>query len=182
MTLPILSRRLLLRRFTYADIPDLLVFVSHPSVANEVKEMGTTETEIRQYIDKQNTLQSFEKDQVFDLAIELREAAKVIGILTLITKNHFKGEIGYGLGIDYRGQGYATEAASAMIEYAFSVLKYHRIQAIASSANPASWRVMERLGMQREGRLRQASFKDGQWHDLLYYGILVHEWQRRSQS
>ena len=177
MTLPILSKRLILRRFTHADIPDLLEFIAHPSVANEVRQFGPSQDEAKQYIDNQNDMQPFEKDKVFDLAIELKKTGQVIGLLTLIAKNHRKGEIGYGLGIDYRGQGYATEAAGALIDYAFFVLKYHRIQAIASSSNPASWRVMERLGMQREGRLREATFNAGKWFDLLYYGILKQEWQ-----
>lgn len=178
MPLPILSERLIIRRFTYTDISDLLEFVSHPSVANEVAEMGTTEAEIRKYIDTQNGYRPFEKDQVFDLAIELKQTRKVIGILTLITKHHRKGEIGYGLGIDHRGQGYATEAARALMDYAFATLGLHRVQAIASSGNPPSFRVMERLGMQLEGRLREANRRDGKWCDLLYYGILRYEWQR----
>lgn len=177
MTLPITSHRLILRRFRYEDIPDLIEFTAHPSVASEVEELGTTESEIRKYIDLQNSFEPFEKGKVFDLAIELKQSAKLIGLLTLIIKNHQKGEIGYGLGIDYRGQGYATEAARTLIDYGFSQLKLHRVQAIASSANPKSWQVMERLGMKAEGRLREASFKDEQWYDLLYYGILENEWR-----
>ena len=176
MTLPIISDRLILRRFTYEDIPDLIEFTSHPSIASEVEELGTTESEIRIYIDLQNSFEPFEKGRVFDLGIERRIDRKLIGLLTLIIKNHQKGEIGYGLGIDYRGQGYATEAAKALIDYGFNELKLHRVQGIASSSNPKSRQVMERLGMKSEGRLREASFKDGDWHDLLYYGILENEW------
>jgi ribosomal-protein-alanine N-acetyltransferase len=177
LTLPIISERLILRRFTYEDIPDLIEFTSYPSVASEVEELGTTESEIRNYIDLQNSFEPFENGKVFDLGIERRIDGKLIGLLTLIIKNHQKGEIGYGLGIDYRGQGYATEAAKALIDYGFNELKLHRVQAIASSSNPKSWQVMERLGMKPEGRLREASFKDGDWHDLLYYGILKNEWR-----
>jgi RimJ/RimL family protein N-acetyltransferase len=65
------------------------------------------------------------------------------------------------------------------MEYGFSTLDLHRVQAIASSGNQASWKVMERLGMKLEGRLREANRKDGQWHDLLYYGILKREWEHR---
>jgi RimJ/RimL family protein N-acetyltransferase len=75
----------------------------------------------------------------------------LIGLLTLITNI-----------IIYRGQGYATEAAKALINDSFNVLKLHRIQAIASSGNPKSIQVIEWLGMQPEGRLRDANFKDGE--------------------
>jgi RimJ/RimL family protein N-acetyltransferase len=176
MTLPIASERLLLRRFRFDDVPDLLEFVSHPSVANEVQEIGTTEAEIREYIEMQNGFQPFEPHKVFDLGIERRTGCKLIGIVTAIVKYHRKVEIGYGLGIDYRGRGYATEAAKALIDYGFYALELHRVQAIASSGNPASIRVLERLGMKLEGRLREANIRDGEWCDLLYYGILEDEW------
>jgi RimJ/RimL family protein N-acetyltransferase len=177
VTLPISSERLLLRRFTDADIPDLLVFVSHPSVANEVQEMGTTEPEIRAYIKMQNGFQPFEPHEVFDLGIERKADHKLIGIVTAIVKHHRKVEIGYGLGVEHREQGYATEAAKALMDYSFSTLQFHRVQAISSSGNPASCRVLARLGMKLEGRLREANVRDGEWYDLLYYGILEEEWR-----
>jgi RimJ/RimL family protein N-acetyltransferase len=167
---------LTLRRFQLADLPDLLEFVSHPSVANEVEQMGTTTEQIQAYIEVQNSFQHFEPHQIFDLAIERNQAGKLIGIVTAIGKHHLKVEIGYGLGITQRGQGYATEAARALMNYCFSSLGMHRVQAIASSDNPASCRVLERLGMKLEGRLREANMRNGNWHDLLYYGILRTEW------
>ena len=137
MSLPIESSRLILRRFTYSDIADLIEFVSHPSVAQEVGELGNTEAKVKEYIDMQNSFKPFEKEKIFDLAIELKATGKLIGLLTLITKHHRKGEIGYALGIDYRKKGYATEAARALIDYAFAELNYHRVQAIASSGKDA---------------------------------------------
>ena len=177
MALPIESDRLILRRFRGTDIPDLLQFVSHPSVANEVREMGTTEEDILKYIERQTELHPFEKNKVFDLGIERKAGGKLIRIVTTIVKHHRKAEIGYGLGIEHRGCGYATEAAKALIDYGFWELKWHRVQAIASSGNPDSCRVLERLGMKLEGRLREANMREGQWCDLLYYGILEDEWK-----
>ena len=102
--------------------------------------------------------------------------SKVIGLLSLICKKHEQGEIGWGVGIDHRGQGFATEAARALMTYGFTSLGLHRIYATTSSANPGSRRVMERLGMRREARLREAEFRNGKWLDTLIYGILVDEW------
>jgi RimJ/RimL family protein N-acetyltransferase len=95
----------------------------------------------------------------------------------LVRREHQLGEIGYALGIDFRGRGYATEAAGGLMAYTFSFLGLHRIQADTSSDNRDSYRVMERLGMQREGRLREAIWRDGQWFDKLYYGLLLEEWK-----
>jgi ribosomal-protein-alanine N-acetyltransferase len=176
MTLRIESERLCLRRFNLADVTDLMAFVAHPSVANEVQEMGTTESEIRDYIELQNSFEPFELQKVFDLGIERKVDNKLIGIVTTIVKQHRKAEIGYGLGIGHRGLGYATEATRTLINYGFNYLDLHRVQAIVSSGNPPSIQVVERLGLKLEGRLREANFRDRQWCDLLYYGILRDEW------
>ena len=138
MTLPIISERLQLRRFRFDDIPDLLEFVAHPSIANEVQQMGATEIDIQAYIETQNGFQPFEAHKVFDLAIERSADGKLIGIVTAIVKNYAKVEIGYGLGIEHRGRGYATEAAMALTDYSFSELALHRVQVISSSGKRTS--------------------------------------------
>ena len=71
----------------------------------------------------------------------------------------------------------AQEDARALIGVGFCELGLHRIYAKTSNVNPASWRVMERLGMRREARLREAEFRDGAWIDGLIYAILADEWQ-----
>ena len=177
MTLPIKTERLLLRRFADRDAGDVVHFLSHPSVSRATPEIKATEAGVQEYIEMQNAFSPFEQDKCFDLAIERTADGKVIGLLTLIAREHNQGELGYALGIDFRGRGYATEAAGALVDYAFRELKLHRIQATTSSANPESYRVMERLGMRREGQMREATLRDGAWHDALIYGILAREWQ-----
>ncbi|MCP4538471.1 MAG: GNAT family N-acetyltransferase [Chloroflexi bacterium] len=177
MSLPIITERLILRSYTYDDIPDIIEFVSHPSVARATPEIGTTESEVGKYIDLQNSYQPFEQDKCFDLAIERKQAVQVIGLLSLVRKEHEQGAIGWALGIDYRGQGYGTEAARALMTFGFDSLGLHRIYATTSSQNIGSWRVMERLRMKREGHLREAELGDGEWLDTLIYGILADEWQ-----
>lgn len=175
MTLPITTERLLLRRYTHDDVPDLLEFVSHPSVARATPEIKPTVEGIREYVDLQNSYKPFELDKCFDLAVQ-RQDGSVIGLLSLVCKNHKQASIGWGLNVAHRGQGFATEAARALITYSFNVLGLHRVHATTSHINTASWAVMERLGMRREAHLREAEFRDGQWLDVLIYGILEHEW------
>lgn len=174
MTLPIETERLVLRRYTHRDVPDILDLVSHSSVAGAVPEIEPTESGVIEYIDLQNSFRPFEQDKCFDLAIE--QAGRVIGLLTLVRRKHRLGELGYALHIAYRGRGYATEAARALVAYAFTSLDLHRVQATTSSHNSGSWRVMERLGMVREGWLKEATIQDGQWMDVFIYGILAREW------
>ena len=182
MELPITTGRLVLRRYTYDDIPDILRFLSHPSVTRATPEIEATEQGVREYIDLQDAYQPFEQDKCFDLAIERKEDGQVMGLLSLVRRKHQQAEIGWALGIEYRGQGFATEAASALVDYAFSSLGLHHIQAGTDLTNSASWGVMERLGMVKEAHLRETTLRDGEWHDSLIYGLLASEWQERGGS
>jgi RimJ/RimL family protein N-acetyltransferase len=178
MTLPIVTERLVLRRYRYDDIPDLLVLASQPSVAKEFSHaIQATEESVRAYIDRQNSYQPFEQDKVFELAIERQEDGKVIGLVGMIREGHGQAEIGWAIGVEHRGQGYATEAARALVAYGVALLGLHRIHADTSTDNLASWRIMERLGMRREGLLREAFYEGGKWADRYIYAILADEWR-----
>ena len=131
---------------------------------------------MEEYIEMQSALAPFEEDKCFDLALERKEDGKVVGLVSLVRRKHRQGEIGWALGVAYREQGYATEAASALMTYGFTVLNLHRIEARTNSGNTGSWRVMERLGMVQEARLRDAVTSDGKWLDTLIYGTLAREW------
>ena len=91
----------------------------------------------------------------------------MIGLIGLMCEDHHQGAIGWGLGIDYRGAGYATEGAKALMRAGFSELGLHRIHAQTSHVNRGSWRVMERLGMRKEAHFREAEFREGAWIDVL---------------
>ena len=182
MSLPIMTERLVLRRFTMDDVPALLGLVREPSVARVMLGIEPTEASVRDYLARQTSYQPFEQDRCFDLALERKRQCQVIGLLSLVRREHEKGEIGWALGTAHRGQGYVTEGARALMAYGFATLGLHRIYATTSDVNTGSWRVMERLGMRREGQLREAELRDGEWIDVLIYGLLDREWQARSPS
>jgi ribosomal-protein-alanine N-acetyltransferase len=183
MPLPIVTKRLVLRRYAHADTSDVLGFVSHPSVAKILSErIPATKEGVRKYIDLQNSYQPFEKDKVFEIAIERKEDGKVIGLLGLIRQDQEQGEIGCALGVEYRGQGYGTEAIKAMIDYGFNSLGLHRIHADTSTDNIASCRIMERLGMRQEGLLKGAVYEQGKWVDRHVYAMLADEWRDAGAS
>ena len=178
VTLPIITERLILRRYRHDDQADLLILAAHPEVAAVLGgRLPPTQEGVREYIDLQNSYRPFEQDQVFELAVERREDGRVIGLMGLIRRDHRQGEIGWALAADYRGQGYATEAASALIDYGFKSLGLHRIHADTNSDNLASLRVMERLGMRQEAQLRDAVYEEGIWLDRCIYGMLAAEWR-----
>jgi RimJ/RimL family protein N-acetyltransferase len=174
MTLPVITERLLLRSLADRDVPDVLALVSQPSVARVTTNIEPTEDGVRRYIDQQKSYRPFQEGVYYDLAL-VRDR-RVIGLLGLMCLAHRQGLIGWGVGVDHRGRGYATEGARALITCGFSELGLHRIYAKTSHINTPSWRVMERLGMRREARLREAELQDGAWVNILIYAVLADEW------
>jgi ribosomal-protein-alanine N-acetyltransferase len=79
-------------------------------------------------------------------------------------------------------QGYATEVAQALLKFGFNQLKLHRIFATCDPENIASAHVMEKIGMQQEGHIREHKLAKGKWRDSLLYAILDHEWMKQKYN
>lgn len=98
----------------------------------------------------------------------------VVGCIGLqISKQHNRASLGYWFGVDFWGKGYCTEAASAVLNFAFTSLELNRIDAIHLSHNLASGAVMKKMGMLHEGTHRQYVIKNGHFHDVETYAILA---------
>lgn len=108
------------------------------------------------------------------LAVRLLPDRRLIGATGLkgIDRQNLHAELGYWIRTDYWGRGYATEAARAVVRYAFEELGLNRIYAHYMVRNPASGRVLERVGMREEGRLRQAVRKWGRFEDVVLCAVL----------
>ena len=115
----------------------------------------------------------------FQLVIARLHDGRLIGNCGLRREpdNDWEADIGYELSLDYWGQGFATEAAGAMVEFGFRDLGLHRISSWCIAGNTASARVLERLGFRQEGRLRQNEYFKGRWWDTLLYALLADEWR-----
>lgn len=102
----------------------------------------------------------------------------LIGAIGLeINQRHQRAELGYWIGVPHWRQGYATEAARAVVAYAFRSLGLHKIVAYHLPRNPASGRVMKKLGMQREAYLREHVRKGDTYEDLVGYGLVRSDWE-----
>ena len=88
-------------------------------------------------------------------------------------------EIGYTLDRNFRGNGYATEALSVIIDYLFNTLNKHRITASVDPTNAASIKLVERLGFRKEGHFIEGLFFQGKWVDNLVYAMLAREWKKK---
>lgn len=103
-----------------------------------------------------------------------------IGLNLSRVQVHEHAELGYWIGKPYWGRGYASEASAAVLAYAFTELRLHRIYAEHFPRNRASGRVLQKIGMTHEGRLREQFKRMGVFEDVEMYGILRHEWLART--
>jgi ribosomal-protein-alanine N-acetyltransferase len=112
-------------------------------------------------------------------AIDCKESGELVGSNGMeIDPLNSRADIGYWTGREYWKRGYATEAAAGLLGFAFNVLRLHKISAHHFARNEASGRVLDKLGMKREGYLRAHVRKSGVWEDIVEYGILDHEYER----
>jgi [ribosomal protein S5]-alanine N-acetyltransferase len=110
-------------------------------------------------------------------AVAERGSDALVGLCGLVLQpEQEEGELWYLLDPAAWGRGLAAEAAHALVEYAFRQLALHRVWASCLPENPASGRVLEKLGFRREGLLRQNLRIHGQWRDSYLYAILAAEW------
>lgn len=176
--LPILrSERLILRPFRLSDAKRVQELAGSKAVASTTLNIphpyadGVAEEWIT------NHEKNFQDRHSLTLAICLKESDELIGCIgLLLSVPDQNASLGYWIGEPYWNQGYCTEAAKVMIKYAFEQLDLHRVFATHISHNPASGRVMTKLGTKQEGVLRDHVCKWGKHYDLIYYGILKSEY------
>ena len=118
------------------------------------------------------------KKKAYNLGIALNQTGKIIGgigIRNIDREKKKSAELGYWLGKEYWNRGYVTEAVKLMLEFAFRTLKLHRIYAEAFKNNHASNKVLQKAGFKKEGELREAEYRHGEWQDVCIYSILTTE-------
>ena len=173
------TKRLIIRRFTPEDWQDLFEYLSQETVVKyEPYEVFTEEAS------KQEAVRRSEDNAFW--AVCLEDSGKLIGNIYLSKLKFDTWELGYVFNAKYQGMGYATEAARAVVDDAIRSHNARRIIAMCNSQNEPSWRLLERLGMRREGHLLQDSYfkRDSAgcpiWHDTYEYGILATEWSNHT--
>jgi RimJ/RimL family protein N-acetyltransferase len=106
-------------------------------------------------------------------ALVARSDGGLVGAMGLaIAAQHRRAELGYWVGVPHWNRGYATEAGRALLAYAFGPLGLHRVEAHHFTRNPASGRVMQKLGMRPEGVHRDVVLKWDRFEDLASYAVL----------
>lgn len=173
------TSRLALREFLPEDWRDVLSYQSDPRYLRLYPWSGRNETEVREFVQMFLDQQRDQPRRNCQLAITLRSNGQLIGNCGIRRKpeNDWEADIGYELSPDHWGQGYATDAAQALVDFGFQELNLHRISSWCIAENVASARVLEKVGLRLEGRLRENEHFKGRWWDTLVYGLLKQEWE-----
>lgn len=170
--------RLQIRRFTADDWQATHTYTSSPHIMEYMEEDVMTETETQAFVQKQIT------DEVTAYALILKTENRLIGHMVYhpwyAPRTY---EIGWALNPAYHRQGYTTEAALALLHYGFDEMNLHRIIATCQPENVASWRVMQKIGMRREGHFEQCIYKDeNRWWSEYFYALLSTEWETKKHA
>ncbi len=177
------TNRLILRPFKLSDAKTVQQLSGKKEIANTTLNIpypypdGVAEKWISTH------QQEFELGKSIHYAIILKKTKKLLGAVSLvITKKFNHAELGYWIDKNKWGKGFATEAAKALLEYAFNTRCLHKIFAKHITRNPASGKVMEKLGMKKEGLLKEHILKSATYENAAIYAILKNEWNSQAQK
>lgn len=176
------TERLVLRSFTVADAPEVKRLAGDKHIASTTLNIPHPYPEGAAEMWIASQMQRIDTGQTDTFAITLREDGTLLGAIGLdVQKQHRLAELGYWIGHPYWNCGYCTEAARAVIGYGFHALELNRIVARHFTRNPASGRVMQKIGMKQEGHFRQAALKWDRYEDTEFYALLRSEYVRGNQ-
>jgi ribosomal-protein-alanine N-acetyltransferase len=172
------TARLLLRPFRVSDVDDALAYRNDEEFARYLPWVPQPFT-LRDAEDfvARNVLEPWETSPTFAVVLD----GRVVGTVNLEVdgKTRF-AMLGYAIGRDHWGKGLTPEAARAAIGWGFATFELGKIWASTDLRNERSWRVMEKLGMRREGLYRSHAVAGGQQIDEVSYGLLREEWEAQA--
>jgi len=171
------TERLVLRDFHQEDLQAVHEYASDPEVVKYMPFGPNTLEDSQSFLDRARAKQSVDPRKDYDLGVALKSEDRLIGGCRVCKASENEAHLGYIMNRRYWGEGYATEVARSMVEFAFSELGLHRIYADVHPDNAGSIRVLEKVGMALEGRRREYMMIHGEYADHLLYSILEHEWR-----
>jgi [ribosomal protein S5]-alanine N-acetyltransferase len=178
-TVALVTPRLVLRELDADDGPAIQRYAGDIEVVRHLDWGPNTPEDTDGFLATAAAAREAVPRTAYHLAIVLKTASRLIGGCRIEIRSpaHGSGDLGYVLARHVWGQGYATEATRALLEFGFERLALRRIWATCDVENHASARVLEKIGMRREGQLRQNVRRRGEWRDSYLYAILEPEWR-----
>jgi RimJ/RimL family protein N-acetyltransferase len=171
--------RLVLRELADDDATAVQAYAGDPEVVRYLEWGPNTLEDTARFLAMARTAREAAPRTAYHLAVVLKTGGRLIGGCRIEIRSpaNGSGDLGYVLARRHWGHGYATEATRALVDFGFGRLALHRIWATCDVSNQVSARVLEKLGMRREGHLRQSARRRGEWRDAYLYAILEPEWR-----
>jgi RimJ/RimL family protein N-acetyltransferase len=173
------TERLLLRHCREDDLDRLAAIRSLEEVVTYLYGEPESREQVAEKLAKRIASTKLVKDDDWIvLAVERLEDGLLLGDVTIYLKSveHRQAEVGWTFHPDSGGRGYATEAARALVDFAFAKLGAHRVFARTDARNAPSAALCRRLGMREEAHFKEAEIFKGAWGDELVFAILDREW------
>jgi RimJ/RimL family protein N-acetyltransferase len=173
----LVGSRIVIREWTDGDAPAILAYAADPLVVRFMPWGPSEPADVAEFLLRAEAASTEVPRAAYEMAVTLAESSEVMGGagIRVLHAADRQGEIGYVLRRDVWGNGYATELGRLLLEFGFTELGLHRISAKCDTENTASERVLQKLGMRLEGRLRHHGFRRGEWRDSLLYAICADE-------
>jgi RimJ/RimL family protein N-acetyltransferase len=178
LTLPLRTRRLLLRDFTAGDLTAMHAYAGDAQVLEHVLYEARDAAQLQAHLDRVLAGQRNRPRRAWELAIVVQRTGRVIGTCDLAVAGRREADLGYMLARRHWGHGYATEAATALVDHAFEQLAVERVYALVDVGNERSRRVLDKAGLHWEALLRRHAHAKGRWWDCHRYGLSRAEWQQ----
>jgi ribosomal-protein-alanine N-acetyltransferase len=169
--------RLILREMTHDDKDALFLSFSDKDVTKYFSmNPFTSVEEAGKIVERAQTL--FEQEKGIQWGIVMKGDTTLVGTCGYESwiKQSFRGELGYDLRQSHWGKGIMSEALQAVIAYGFKPMGLNRIEVTTRSDNMRSIKMLCRLGFCKEGRFREYTYWDGEFHDELFFSLLKKEW------
>ncbi len=169
----ITTERLQLRPLAKSDLPRMQQYGTRPAFYRFLPIGAQTPESIADFLEAELEKQGREDRRV--LALVPKDLGFIVGTvrIQIQDRGHRHGDLGYALDSDYQGKGYMSEAVRRVLTFGFETFRLHRIWATCDVENVPSRRVMERVGMTREGVLREDKCLRGDWRNSYLYSILA---------
>lgn len=168
------TERLQLSKFSTQDIEANVSHEMNPEIMRYIRDPRSYEETLKKTTEVAQDYSGNESDWVL-IAIRDKNSDVYMGMLCFRYESieNDTVEIGWRLGLEFHGKGFATEAAQALLDFIKTEIKPHKVVAYCVKENTASSNIMSKLGMQQEACLREFSKLGGQWFDEAIYGLIL---------
>jgi RimJ/RimL family protein N-acetyltransferase len=182
---PLDTERLTLRPFVESDFEAMHAMRSNPKVVLYLYEEPFSPEQTRDLLTRKMAVTAWaHEDDWFSVAVVERSSGATVGDIAFhwVSERDRTAEIGFVFDPRHQGKGFATEAARAVVDWAFATAGMHRVVGRTEARNAASARVLEKLGMRLEAHFVENEWVKNEWQSELFYSVLDREWSASSSD